>query len=269
MPRFSANLSMLFQEYGFLDRFDAAARAGFEAVEYVSPYEYPADEIAARLRRAGLRQVLFNLPVGDWAAGERGIAALPDRIGEFRLGVDRAAGYAQALGCRQVNCLAGISPAGARRADLEAVFIENLRYAAKRLGEAGIRLLIEPINDKVDMPGFFLTRSGQALDIIDKVGAPNLFLQYDIYHMQIMEGDIARTIEANLARIAHIQFAGHPGRHEPYVGEIDYPFLFGHLDRIGYAGWVGAEYRPHGRTEDGLGWLPGRADAQDERPAAG
>jgi hydroxypyruvate isomerase len=268
MPRFSANLSMLFQEHDFLDRFDAAARAGFEAVEYVSPYEYPADAVAARLRHAGLRQVLFNLPVGDWAAGERGIAVLPDRVEEFRRGVDRAAHYAHALGCRQVNCLAGIVPEGAARAQLEAVFVGNLRYAAERLGRAGIRLLIEPINDRIDMPGFFLTRSAQALAIIDKVGASNLFLQYDIYHMQIMEGDIARTIQANLARIAHIQFAGHPGRHEPYIGEIDYPFLFGHLDRIGYAGWVGAEYRPRGRTEDGLGWLEGFADTPDEKPEA-
>ncbi|MBX9463211.1 MAG: hydroxypyruvate isomerase [Aquamicrobium sp.] len=257
MPRFSANLSMLFQEYDFLERFDAAARAGFDAVEYVSPYEYPADEVATRLERAGLEQALFNLPVGDWAAGERGLAILPDRIEEFRRSVDTAAHYAQALGCKQVNCLAGIAPADAVEAELETVFVENLRYATDRLGEAGIRLLIEPINDRIDMPGFFLTHTRQALDIIDKVGSPNLFLQYDIYHMQIMEGDIARTIEANLPRIGHVQVAGHPGRHEPDIGEINYPFLFDHLDRIGYRGWVGAEYRPRSRTEDGLAWMPG------------
>ncbi len=224
MPRFSANLSMLFQEYDFLDRFDAAARAGFEAVEYVSPYEYPADKIATRLERAGLEQALFNLPVGDWAAGERGLAILPDRIEEFRRSVDTAAHYAQALGCKQVNCLAGIAPADAVEAELETVFVENLRYAADRLGEAGIHLLIEPINDRIDMPGFFLTRSGQALDIIDKVGSPNLFLQYDIYHMQIMEGDLARTMENNLAAINHVQLADNPGRHEPGTGEINYRF---------------------------------------------
>lgn len=257
MPRFSANLSMLFQEYDFLERFDAAARAGFEAVEYVSPYEYPADRIATRLERAGLQQALFNLPVGDWAAGERGLAVLPDRIAEFRRGVDTAASYAHTLGCGQVNCLAGIGPVEAAPTELESVFVENLRYAADKLGNAGIRLLIEPINDRIDMPGFFLTRTRQALDIIDKVGSPNLFLQYDIYHMQVMEGDIARTIEANLPRIGHVQVAGHPGRHEPDIGEINYPFLFDHLDRIGYRGWIGAEYRPLGRTEDGLAWMPG------------
>ncbi|MFC3725362.1 2-oxo-tetronate isomerase [Neoaquamicrobium sediminum] len=257
MPRFSANLSMLFQEHDFLDRFDAAARAGFEAVEYVSPYEYPADEIAARLERAGLEQALFNLPVGDWAAGERGLAVLPDRIDEFRSSVDTATHYAQALGCRQVNCLAGIGLKNTAPAELETVFVENLRYATDRLGNAGIRLLIEPINDRIDMPGFFLTSTRQALDIIDKVNSDNLFLQYDIYHMQVMEGDIARTIEANLPRIGHIQVAGHPGRHEPDIGEINYPFLFDHLDRIGYRGWVGAEYRPRGLTEEGLGWMSG------------
>lgn len=269
MPRFSANLSMLFQEYDFLDRFDAAARAGFEAVEYVSPYEYPADEIAARLERAGLQQALFNLPVGDWVAGERGLAVLPDRIDEFRCSVDTAAHYAQALGCTQVNCLAGIGLMETAPMELETVFVENLRYATDRLGEAGIHLLIEPINDRIDMPGFFLTRSGQALDIIDKVDSDNLFLQYDIYHMQIMEGDIARTIEANLPRIGHIQVAGHPGRHEPDIGEINYPFLFDHLDRIGYRGWVGAEYRPHGRTEDGLGWMSGFCGRVAETSKAG
>ncbi|MEX4010685.1 2-oxo-tetronate isomerase [Neoaquamicrobium sediminum] len=269
MPRLSANLSMLFQEYDFLDRFDAAVRAGFESVEYVSPYEYPADEIAARLERAGLEQALFNLPVGDWAAGERGLAVLPDRIDEFRRSVDTAAHYAQALGCRQVNCLAGIGPQDIAPAELETVFVENLRYAAGRLGEACIRLLIEPINDRIDMPGFFLTGTRQALDIIDKVDSDNLFLQYDIYHMQIMEGDIARTIEANLPRIGHIQVAGHPGRHEPDIGEINYPFLFDHLDQIGYLGWVGAEYRPRGRTEEGLGWMSGFGGRAKETSNAG
>lgn len=254
MPRFSANLSMLFQEHGFLDRFDAAAQAGFKGVEYVSPYEHPADAIAARLARNGLAQALFNLPPGDWAAGERGIAVLPDRVDEFRRGVDTAVRYAEALGCSQVNCLAGIAPDGASRDALQTVFVENLKFAADRLGEAGIRLLVEPINTR-DIPGFFLTTTRQALAVIDKVGSPNLFLQYDIYHMQVMEGDLARTIEENLDRIAHIQLADNPGRHEPGTGEINYPFLFGHIDRIGYEGWVGAEYKPRAGTQDGLGWL--------------
>jgi hydroxypyruvate isomerase len=254
MPRFSANLSMLFCEHDFLDRFDAAARAGFGAVEYIGPYEYPPETIGERLRRNGLEQALFNLPLGDWAAGERGIAILPERIDEFRAGVDTAIRYAEALGCGQVNCIAGVAPAGVPTAVLEDVLVDNLAFAAERLGRAGIRLLIEPINTR-DIPGFFLTSSGQALAIMDRVGAKNLYLQYDIYHMQVMEGDLARTIEANLARIAHIQVADNPGRHEPGTGEINYPFLFDHLDSIGYRGFVGAEYRPATTTEAGLGWF--------------
>ncbi|MEP9390290.1 hydroxypyruvate isomerase [Mesorhizobium sp. KR9-304] len=254
MPRFSANLSMLFTEHDFLDRFDAAARAGFKAVEYVGPYDHAPEVVAARLKKNGLAQVLFNLPPGDWAAGERGIAVLPDRIDEFRKSVDTAITYAKALGCPQVNCLAGIAPEGAASAELEDLFVHNLTYAAKRLEEVGIRLLIEAINTR-DIPGFFLNTSRQALKIIDRVGSKNLYFQYDIYHMQIMEGDLARTIEANLGRIAHIQLADNPGRHEPGTGEINYPFLYAHLDRIGYAGWVGAEYKPRDGTEAGLGWF--------------
>lgn len=254
MPRFSANLSMLFTEHDFLDRIDAAARAGFGAVEYLSPYDYAPQEIATRLDKHGLSQALFNLPSGDWAGGERGIAILPDRVEEFRVGVDAAILYARVLGCQQVNCLAGIAPAGVGRHALEETFIANLAYAAEKLGEAGIKLLIEPINQR-DIPGFFLGTSGQALAIMDRVGSNNLFLQYDIYHMQVMEGDLARTIEANLDRIAHIQVADNPGRHEPGTGEINYPFLWAHLDRIGYTGWVGAEYKPQARTEAGLGWF--------------
>jgi hydroxypyruvate isomerase len=245
---------MLFGEHDFLDRFDAAARAGFKGVEYVGPYEHYPNAVAARLAKNGLAQVLFNLPPGDWAKGERGIAVLPDRIDEFRRGVDTAITYAKALGCGQVNCLAGIAPEGADRSVLENVFVENLKFAVEKLEIAGIKLLIEPINTR-DIPGFFLNNSNQALAIMDRVGSRNIFLQYDIYHMQIMEGDIARTIEANLGRIAHIQLADNPGRHEPGTGEINYPFLYGHLDRIGYAGWVGAEYKPKGGTEAGLGWL--------------
>ncbi|MDQ6437636.1 hydroxypyruvate isomerase [Mesorhizobium sp. LHD-90] len=263
MPRFSANLSMLFTEHEFLDRFDAAARAGFTGVEYVGAYDHAPETVAARLKRNGLAQVLFNLPAGDWAGGERGIGCLPDRVDEFRRGVDTAIAYARATGCGQVNCLAGIAPAGAERAALEDVLVENLRYAAPRLEEAGIRLLIEPIN-VLDIPGFFLNTSAQALKIIERVGSDNLYLQYDIYHMQVMEGDLARTIEKNLGRIAHIQLADNPGRHEPGTGEINYPFLYEHLDRIGYAGWVGAEYKPKAGTETGLGWfkaLAGRKSA--------
>lgn len=258
MPRFSANLSMLFTERDFLDRFDAAAGAGFSAVEYVSPYEFPPETVAARLKKNGLAQALFNLPAGDWAAGERGIAVLPDRVEEFQRGVDTAILYAKALGCSQVNCLAGVAPSTVDREVLEETFVANLSHAAARLGEAGIRLLIEPINNR-DIPGFFLGTSRQALAIMDRVGSGNLFLQYDIYHMQVMEGDLARTIETNLGRIAHIQIADNPGRHEPGTGEINFPFLLGHLDRIGYGGWVGAEYKPGARTEDGLGWFDASA----------
>ena len=254
MPRFSANLSLLFTEHDFLDRFDAAARAGFTAVEYISPYEHPPEVVAERLRRNGLEQALFNLPLGDWSAGERGIAILPDRVDEFRAGVDTAVRYATALGCTQVNCIAGIAPAGVPTSVLEDLLVENLAYAAERLERAGIRLLVEPINT-LDIPGYFLTTSAQALAIMDRVGSKNLYLQYDVYHMQVMEGDLARTIEANLARIAHIQIADNPGRHEPGTGEINYPYLFGHLDRIGYRGFVGAEYRPATTTEAGLGWF--------------
>ena len=254
MPRFSANLSMLFTEHEFLDRFDTAARAGFKAVEYVGPYDHAPEVVAARLKKNGLSQVLFNLPPGDWGKGERGIAVLPDRVDEFRKSVDVAITYAKALDCPQVNCLAGIAPAEVDRRALDDVFVENLKYASDRLEKAGIKLLIEAINTR-DIPGFFLNTSKQALAIIDRVGSKNLYFQYDIYHMQIMEGDLARTIEANLGRIAHIQLADNPGRNEPGTGEINYPFLYEHLDRIGYSGWVGAEYKPKAGTEQGLDWF--------------
>lgn len=254
MPAFSANLSMLFTEHDFLDRFDAAARAGFTGVEYVGPYDFPPETIAERLRRNSLQQVLFNLPAGDWARGERGLGCLPDRVEEFRDSVETAIAYAQALGCEQVNCLAGIAPAGVDYDVLEHTLIENLSYAAPKLQAAGIRLLIEAINT-TDMPGFFLSRSSQAFKLMEKVGSDNLFFQYDVYHMQVMEGDLARTIEKNLHRIAHFQVADNPGRHEPGTGEINYPFIFDLLDRLGYTGWVGAEYRPLAGTQPGLAWL--------------
>lgn len=262
MPVFSANLSMLFTEHAFLDRFDAAAKAGFTGVEYIAPYDFGVDEIADRLKRNRLEQVLFNLPPGDWGKGERGIGVLPDRVDEFRAGVDKAITYAQALGCKRINCLAGIAPAGVDRATLETVFVENLKFAAPKLKAAGIKLLIEPINT-IDIPGFFLNTTKQALEIIEKVGSDNLFVQYDIYHMQIMEGDLARTIETNLSRIAHIQLADNPGRHEPGTGEINYPFLYDQLDRIGYTGWVGAEYKPKSGTEAGLGWFRATSEKKD------
>ncbi|HFA59434.1 MAG TPA: hydroxypyruvate isomerase [Rhodospirillales bacterium] len=254
MPRFCANLSMLYGERDFLDRFAAAATDGFRGVEYLFPYAYPAEILAARLEENGLEQVLFNLPAGDWEAGERGIACLPDRVEEFRRGVEKAIAYARTLGCRQLNCLAGIAPPDADPARLEAVLVDNLAFAARALADAGIRLLLEPINTR-DVPGFFLSRTDQALRILEAVGSDNLYLQYDFYHMQIMQGDLTPTFDRLQHRIAHVQIADHPGRHEPGTGEIAYDFVFGHLDARGYAGWVGCEYKPLGDTRAGLGWL--------------
>jgi hydroxypyruvate isomerase len=254
MPKFDANLTFLFNELPFLDRFAAARKAGFAGVEYMSPYEEPKAEIAVRLKDNGLTQVLFNLPVGDWGKGERGFAILPGREDEFKRGVAKAIDYAEALGCKQINCLAGLAPKDSDQSALRKTLVGNLSYAAGELGKAGVRLLIEPCNTR-DMPGFFLNRTDQALDLIKEVGSDNLFVQYDIYHMQIMEGDLARTIETNLSRIAHLQLADNPGRNEPGTGEINYPFLFAHLDKIGYGGWIGCEYRPRTTTTDGLGWF--------------
>lgn len=255
MPRFCANLSLLFTEHPFVERWAAAAHAGFRGVECHFPYGEPAAVLAEEVRCHGLEQVLFNLPPGDWAAGERGIACLPDRVAEFEDGVGRAIDYARALGCRRINCLAGIAPAGAERAELLAVMEGNLRFAARELARENIELLVEPINDR-DMPGFLLNRSADTLALIERVGEANVKLQYDVYHMQIMEGDLARTLQRELPRIGHVQIADNPGRHEPGSGEINYPFLFDWLDRIGYAGWVSAEYVPAGDTVAGLGWMP-------------
>ena len=254
MPRFAANLTMLFNEVPFLDRFEKAAEAGFAGVEYLFPYDFAVEELVEKLKANGLKQVLHNLPAGNWGAGERGIAILPDRVEEFRAGVDKAITYATALGCPQVNILAGIAPQGADREVLHNTFVNNLKYAAPRIKDTGLKLLIEPINTR-DIPGFFLNYTKQAKAIIEEVGSDNLFIQYDIYHMQIMEGDLARTIEANLPQIAHIQLADNPGRNEPGTGEINYEFLFRYLDQIGYAGWVGCEYKPKGDTAAGLGWM--------------
>jgi hydroxypyruvate isomerase len=245
---------MLFNEVPFLDRFAAAAGAGFKGVEYLFPYAHPKEEIAQRLRANGIEQVLFNLPCGDWDKGERGIACLPDRVGEFRDGIGMAIDYARTLGNKQVNCLAGIAPKGAEPARLRQTFVDNLRFAADELKKAGILLIAEPINT-YDIPGFYLYRTAQALSIFDEAGSDNLKLQYDIYHMQRMEGELAKTMEMLKLSIAHIQIADNPGRHEPGTGEINFPFLFSHLDRIGYSGWVGCEYKPRTTTEAGLGWM--------------
>ena len=254
MPRFAANLTMLFNEHEFSDRFAAAARAGFEAVEFLFPYAHKKELLAARLHENDLTLVLHNLPAGDWAAGERGIACLPDRVGEFQDGVGRAIEYAHALGCRQVNCLAGLTPKGADPETLRATLVENLRFAAPRLADAGIALLLEPVNTR-DVPGFFVPHTAPALAIMDAVGSGNLFLQYDIYHSQVMEGNLAPTLERCLPRIRHVQLADNPGRHEPGTGEIRYDFLFGFLDRLGYDGWIGCEYKPARDTVSGLGWF--------------
>lgn len=253
MPRFAANLTMLFNEAPFLERFERAAQAGFKAVEFLFPYDYPVEALQELLTRNGLQLVLHNLPAGNWAAGERGIGCHPDRVDEFCAGIDQAIAYASALGVKQVNCLAGITPAGVSDADARRTLVENLKFAAPKLKAAGIRLLIEAINT-FDIPGFFLNRTQQALDVITDVGSDNLFVQYDIYHMQRMEGELAKTIEKNLALIAHLQLADNPGRNEPGTGEINCGFLFAFLDRIGYPGWIGCEYKPATTTEAGLGW---------------
>ena len=253
MPRFAANLTMLFTEVPFLDRFERAAKAGFEAVEFLFPYAFPAEEIRQRLDANRLKLVLHNLPAGDWDGGDRGTACQPDRVGEFRDGVAKAIVYAKALDVAQLNCLAGKAPAGVAEDVLRKTFVENLRFAAAELKKAGLRLLIEPINT-FDIPGFYLNRTLQALSILDEVGADNAFVQYDIYHAQRMEGELAATLQKYLPRIGHVQLADNPGRNEPGTGEINYAFLFAHLDRIGYDGWIGCEYKPAAATEAGLHW---------------
>ena len=253
MPKFAANLTMLFGEMPFLERFAAARAAGFSGVEYLFPYDFEKAALREQLQQHGLTQVLHNLPAGDWVAGERGIAIFPDRVDEFRDGVLRAIDYATALDCHQVNCLVGVAPPDTDLFEANEVLLKNLRFAAAALAREHIRLLIEPINT-LDIPGFFLNRTQQALQIISDVGSDNLFIQYDIYHMQVMEGDIARTLQKHLDRIAHIQLADNPGRNEPGTGEINYPFLFRSLDRIGYRGWIGCEYKPKTTTAEGLGW---------------
>lgn len=255
MPRFAANLSMLFTDEPFLERFARAKKAGFTAVEYLFPYEWPAEELAGQLRANGLKQVLFNLPAGDWDAGERGIACLPERVDEFRTGVEQGIRYARALGCRQVNCLAGVRPATLCEEDAWETLQENVRYAAERLAREELTLCLEAINSRVDMPGFVLDTSGKVMTLIEALDTDNVRLQYDVYHMQIMEGDLIRSLECLMPWIGHIQFADNPGRQEPGTGEINFSNVFSAIDALGYAGWVSAEYRPSGLTEQTLAWF--------------
>ena len=258
MPRFAANLSMLFTEVPFLDRFERAARAGFTEVEFLFPYAHSIAELKAVLAANKLKVVLHNMPAGNWDAGDRGMACNPQRVAEFRDGVVLGIEYASGLGSPNLHCMAGKAPAGVADSVLRETFVANLRYAAAEAKKAGLKLLIEPINHH-DIPGYFINRSAQALDLIadvEKDGkTDNLYLQYDIYHMQRMEGELAATMAKHIARIAHIQLADNPGRNEPGTGEINYPFLFAHLDRIGYRGAIGCEYKPAGNTEAGLGWF--------------
>ena len=254
MHRFAANLNFLFTEVPYLQRFERAAKAGFKAVELFLPYAWPAESIREQLDTWHLTAVLQNLPAGDWDAGDRGLACLPGRVEEFQASVRLGIAYASALGVSQINCLAGIAPPGASGPLVRQTLVLNLRFAAAQFGQAGLKLLLEPINH-FDMPGYYINRSAHALDILDEVAADNAFLQYDIYHAQRMEGELAATLQKHLARIGHIQVADNPGRHEPGTGEINYAFLFPYLDRLGYPGWIGCEYRPLGQTEAGLGWM--------------
>lgn len=254
MPKFSANLSFLYAELSFLDRFAAAAKDGFKAVEYVEPYLFPAEDVAAALQTNGLKQALFNLPPGDWSAGERGIGCHADRVEQFQEGIATAIRYGQALGCQKINCLAGIAPAGTSAEDRDAVLVANLKYAAPRLADAGIKLLLEPINLR-DMPGFHVSTTYHAERILDAVGSDNLLIQFDVYHTQVMQGDLVPTYARLKDRIGHIQIADNPGRNEPGTGEINYGFVLSELDRLGYDGWVGCEYKPKAGTTAGLGWM--------------
>lgn len=251
MPRFAANLSMMFQEHEFLDRFAAAAAAGFKGVEFLFPYDFPADEVADAARSAGVEVALFNLPPGDWEKGERGFAALPGRQADFEAALDKAIAYAEVIKNKRLHCMAGIPPASADRAECRAVYVENLKVAAARTATIGVDALIEPINTR-DIPGYFINRQQEGHDVRRDVGADNLKVQMDFYHIQIVEGDLAMRARELIDGVGHIQIAGVPERHEPDVGEINYPYVFRVLDEIGYGGWVGCEYRPAGDTLSGL-----------------
>jgi hydroxypyruvate isomerase len=254
MPQFAANLTMMFNEVAFPQRFSAAAKAGFRAVEFLFPYDYPPEQVAGWLRETGLEVVLFNLPPGDWAAGERGLASLPGREDEFRAGVERGLAYALALGVPRVHMMAGLAPSGLDPQPLRETYLANLRHAARAFAAHGIEVLIEPINGR-DMPGYFLQSQSQAHALREACGEPNVKVQMDFYHAQIVEGDLTSTFKKYAGAIGHVQIASVPLRHEPDDGEINYPYVFRMLDEMGYTGWVGCEYRPRGRTEDGLGWL--------------
>ncbi|AHE31078.1 2-oxo-tetronate isomerase [Burkholderia pseudomallei] len=254
MPRFAANLTMMYNEHAFLERFAAAARDGFKAVEYLFPYEFPAAELKARLDAHGLVQALFNAPPGDWAAGERGIASLPGREDEFRRAIDTALDYARVIGNDTLHVMAGLIAPTQDRARHRDVYLRNLAHAAEAARAQNVTIVIEPINPR-DMPGFFLNRQDDAQAICREVGAPNLLVQFDCYHCQIVEGDLAMKLTRDIAGIGHIQIAGVPQRHEPDVGEIHYPYLFELIDALGYDGWIGCEYRPKAGTSEGLGWL--------------
>jgi hydroxypyruvate isomerase len=253
MPKLAANLSMMFNEVDMMDRFAAAANAGFKGVEYLFPYDNDASEIKEALDANGLEQVLFDFPAGDWAAGERGITIHPDRVSEFQDGVGTACEYAQALGCTRITALAGKVPHGENPIDLSDTLISNLQFAADAAAKVGATVMVEAINTR-DIPGFFVHRTNHALQVIDMVDRENVKLQYDIYHMQIMEGDVAIAMETHLDRIGHLQLADNPGRHEPGTGEINYDFLLPYIDQLGYDGWIGCEYAPAGDTVEGLGW---------------
>ncbi|MER8161103.1 2-oxo-tetronate isomerase [Streptomyces sp. NPDC094472] len=255
MPRFAANLSMMYAEHDFLDRFAAASADGFEAVEYLFPYAYDATELRRRLDDHGLRQVLFNAPPGAWESGERGLAALPGREAEVRSGIDRALEYAAELGCPRVHMMAGLVGPAQDPAKHRDTYLANLAWAAERAAAAGVDVLIEPINGR-DMPGYFLSRQTEAHTVVREVGAPNLKVQLDLYHCQIVEGDITTTLRRDLptGRVGHLQIAGVPDRHEPDRGELDIRHLFGVIDDLGFDGWIGCEYIPRAGTSEGLGW---------------
>jgi hydroxypyruvate isomerase len=253
MPKLAANLSTLFPQMDFLERFAAAADAGFSAVEYQYPYVWKPEELASRARAAGVEVVLHNMPRGDTQRSEHGTACLPGREARFRDDLEIAVRYASAAGCKRMHCMAGVVPRGADRARLQATYVSNLSYAARRLSDEGMQLLIEPLSERT-VAGCFLTASAQAELTLDAVGASNAFIQYDLFHMQIMEGNLAATIERLLPRIGHMQLADVPGRHEPGTGEINFAFLLAHIDRIGYSGWIGCEYNPAGDTLEGLKW---------------
>ncbi len=257
MPRFAANLSMMYTEHPFLERFAAAAGDDFTAVEFLFPYEWPAETLAKLLAQHKLQQVLFNAPPGDFGGGERGIGCLPGREAEFRSGFDRALDYAAALGCQRLHVMAGLVPEGSTRAALRSTYLHNLAWAAQKADDAKVDVLIEPINTR-DIPGYFLNRQDEAHAVLAEVGAPRLKVQMDLYHCQIVEGDVAMKLRAYLpsGRVGHLQIAGVPDRHEPGTGELNYPYLFDVIDELGYDGWIGCEYRPAAGTSSGLDWLP-------------